>query len=69
MQTTDNPGSGTYYYRAQAVDNGWAGGMSQTWNASILGSLVSGWSNIAVLGPAPQRECICQPVSHSPASW
>ena len=53
LQTTDNPGHGTYYYRAQAVDNGWAGGMSQTWNASILGGLVSGWSNIAVVGPAP----------------
>lgn len=48
----DTPGNGTYFYRAQAVDNGWAGSMSQAWNASILGSLASGWSNIASVGTA-----------------
>ena len=48
---TDNPGpTGTFFYRVQAVDNGWAGGLSQTYNAGILGSLSSGWSNIAQVG-------------------
>jgi FtsP/CotA-like multicopper oxidase with cupredoxin domain len=46
----DNPGPGTFYYRVQAVDNGWAGSLSQTYNAAILGSLSSGWSNIAQVG-------------------
>jgi FtsP/CotA-like multicopper oxidase with cupredoxin domain len=49
----DTPPSGTYFYRVQAVDDGWAqNGMSQTYNASILGKLVSGWSNIATVGTA-----------------
>jgi len=48
----DNPGSGTYFYRVQAVDDGWAGGMSQTYNAGILGKLYSGWSNVAFVGTA-----------------
>jgi FtsP/CotA-like multicopper oxidase with cupredoxin domain len=52
ITATDKPGTGTFYYRAQAVDNGWAGSMSQPWNASILGSLASGWSNTAAVGPA-----------------
>jgi len=46
----DSPGSGTYFYRAQAVDKGWAGSMSQTYNVGILGSLSSGWSNVAQVG-------------------
>jgi len=50
--TIDNPGTGTYFYRAQAIDDGWAGSMSQSWNASILGSLSSGWSNVASIGTA-----------------
>lgn len=50
---TDNPGGGTFYYRAQAVDNGWAGSLSQTYNAGILGSLVSGWSNTTAIGTGP----------------
>jgi FtsP/CotA-like multicopper oxidase with cupredoxin domain len=52
ITATDNPGNGTYFYRAQAVDNGWAGTLSQPWNASILGSLSSGWSNVATVGTA-----------------
>src|SRR5215469_3697874 len=48
----DNAGSGTFFYRVQAVDNGWAGGMSQTYNAAILGSLSSPWSNVAMVGTA-----------------
>jgi FtsP/CotA-like multicopper oxidase with cupredoxin domain len=53
MTLTDTPATGpTYYYRVQAVDNGWAGSMSQTYNASILGSLSSAWSNVASLGTA-----------------
>jgi FtsP/CotA-like multicopper oxidase with cupredoxin domain len=50
----DNPpANGTYFYRTQAVDDGWAGTMSQPWNASILGSLSSGWSNTAQVGTSP----------------
>lgn len=48
----DNPGNGTFFYRAQAVDNGWTGSMSQSYNASILGSVSSGWSNVASIGTA-----------------
>jgi FtsP/CotA-like multicopper oxidase with cupredoxin domain len=52
IASTDTPpaGNGTYFYRVQAVDNGWAGSLSQAWNASILGSLSSAWSNIAQVG-------------------
>jgi FtsP/CotA-like multicopper oxidase with cupredoxin domain len=52
MTGTDTPGTGTFFYRVQAVDNGWAGTLSQTYNASILGSLSSGWSNVVSVGTA-----------------
>jgi hypothetical protein len=52
QSATDNPGSGTFFYRVQAVDNGWAGSLSQTYNAAILGSVSSPWSNIATVGTA-----------------
>jgi FtsP/CotA-like multicopper oxidase with cupredoxin domain len=48
----DNPGNGSFFYRTQAVDDGWAGTKSQSWNASILGSLSSGWSNVVSVGTA-----------------
>lgn len=54
IAVTDTPGNGTYYYRVLAIDDGWnlAKGLSQTYNASILGTLVSNWSNIATVGTA-----------------
>jgi FtsP/CotA-like multicopper oxidase with cupredoxin domain len=52
ISTTNTPGSGNFSYRVQAVDNGWATSLSQSWNFSILGSLSSGWSNIATIGTA-----------------
>jgi len=39
IATTDpSPALGTNYYRVQAVDNGWSGGMSQTYTEPVLGS-------------------------------
>jgi FtsP/CotA-like multicopper oxidase with cupredoxin domain len=53
IPATDIPPSGTYFYRAQAIDDGWSQhNMSQTYNAKILGSLASGWSNIVQVGTA-----------------
>jgi FtsP/CotA-like multicopper oxidase with cupredoxin domain len=52
LTAIDNPGNGTYFYRAQAIDDGWAGNMSQPWSASVLGSLSSGWSNVVSVGTA-----------------
>ena len=52
ITATDTPGPGTFFYRAKAVDNGWAGSLSQPYTASILGSLNSGWSNTAIVGTA-----------------
>jgi FtsP/CotA-like multicopper oxidase with cupredoxin domain len=53
ITSSDRPGNGTFFYRVQAVDNGWAGTMSQSYNASILGSLSSAWSDPASVGTAP----------------
>jgi FtsP/CotA-like multicopper oxidase with cupredoxin domain len=50
---SDKPGNGTFFYRVQAIDDGWAGTMSQAYNASILGSLASAWSPFASVGTAP----------------
>jgi FtsP/CotA-like multicopper oxidase with cupredoxin domain len=38
IAVTDNPGAGTFYYRVQAVDDGWKGAMSQSYNEWVLGS-------------------------------
>ena len=38
IAVTDTPGAGTFYYRVQAVDDGWKGPMSQSHNESVLGS-------------------------------
>lgn len=53
VATDPSPALGTDYYRVQAVDNGWAGSMSQPYNAGILGTLFSGWSNTASVGALP----------------
>jgi hypothetical protein len=53
LTTTDTPGSGNFFYRIQAVDNGWTGTYSQTWNSTLLANVVSAWSNPASVGTAP----------------
>ncbi len=53
VTTSDTPGLGNFFYRVQAVDNGWTGPLSQSWNAAILGNLVSAWSNPASVGTVP----------------
>ncbi len=49
IRATDSPGTGTFYYRVQAVDDGFrstaVGGLSQPYNATP--ALSSGWSNAA----------------------
>jgi len=52
ISAIDSPGtgSGTFFYRVQAVDDGWKGSLSQIYNAGILGKLYSGWSNVAQVG-------------------
>lgn len=50
VTTTDTPGTGTFYYRVQAVDDGFSGAMEQPYNATPVPPatvLASGWSNIA----------------------
>ncbi len=56
LSATDQPGVGTFYYRAQAVDDGFkaisAGGLSQPYNATP--ALRSAWSKwVAATYPAP----------------
>jgi FtsP/CotA-like multicopper oxidase with cupredoxin domain len=45
MISTDTPGTGTFYYRVQAVDDGFKGAVSQPYNATP--PLTSAWSAIA----------------------
>jgi FtsP/CotA-like multicopper oxidase with cupredoxin domain len=59
----DPAGNGTFFYRVQAVDNGWPSGLSQPWNASILGSLVSGWSNVVQVGTSANASVSPTPLS------
>jgi FtsP/CotA-like multicopper oxidase with cupredoxin domain len=59
----DNAGNGTFFYRVQAVDNGWAGSLSQSYNASILGTLYSPWSNVATVGTAANASVTPTPFS------
>lgn len=63
ISTIDTPAPATYFYRVQAVDNGWAGSLSQTYNASILGSLSSGWSNVVTLGTAANATASPNPLN------
>src|SRR6185437_11855037 len=46
-----SPGSGTFYYRVQAVDAAFGPPITQTWNATP--ALVSSWSNIVTTSVAP----------------
>ena len=59
----ETPAAGTYYYRVQAVDDGWAGSLSQPWNASLLSGLASGWSNTATIGTAANASVGPSPLS------
>ncbi|HEY6936291.1 MAG TPA: choice-of-anchor D domain-containing protein [Terriglobales bacterium] len=48
----DNPGSGgPFFYRVQAVDDGFKGALTQSWNSTP--ALVSAWSNTAQVGASP----------------